>query len=217
LLEDPSNLAMRNGEIYSLSSPEKKIDYAKLLRRSHFASGGTMVMSSFFFDPPTEMSEAENNFLGNISMAYAFGTQAVLVEVDEETGKIDVLKVVAVHDAGRILNPVGAEGQIEGGVVMALSYALVEQLILDEGMVMNPSFADYKLFTSLEMPEIKVIFVGVPDTAGPFGAKGLGEHGCIPTAAALANALYDALGVRLHELPLTPDRVLGGLGGKNRK
>ncbi len=216
LLEDPSNLDVGNGEIYSKFSPEKRVDYAKLLRRSHFASGGTMVMSSYFFDPPTEMSEAENNFLGNISMAYAFGTQAVLVEVDEETGKIDVLKVVAVHDAGRILNPVGAEGQIEGGVVMSLSYALVEQLILDEGMVMNPSFADYKLFTSLEMPEIKVIFVGEPDPAGPFGAKGLGEHGCIPTAAALANALYDALGVRLQELPLTPDRVLDGLERKIR-
>lgn len=214
LLEDPSSLMIKNGEIYSVNSPGRKVDYAKLLRRGHFAQGGTMVMSSFFFDPPTEMSEAENNFVGNISMAYAFGTQAVLIEVDEDTGKIDVLKVVAVHDAGRILNPVGAEGQIEGGVVMSLSYALVEQLILDEGMVMNPSFADYKLLTSLEMPEIKVMFVGEPDPAGPFGAKGLGEHGCIPTAAALGNALYDAIGVRAKDLPLTPDKVVNLLAQK---
>jgi CO/xanthine dehydrogenase Mo-binding subunit len=215
LLEDPSNLQIKNGEIFSIKSPVKKVDYAKLLRRSHFTQGGRMIMSSFFFDPATEMSEAENNFLGNISMAYAFGTQAILVEVDEDTGKIEVLKVVAVHDAGRILNPVGAEGQIEGGVVMSLSYALVEQLILDEGMVVNPSFADYKLLTSLEVPEIKVIFVGEPDPSGPFGAKGLGEHGCIPTAAALSNAVYDALGVRLHELPLTPEKVVEALGKKN--
>jgi len=160
-----------------------------------------------FYDPPTEMADAETQ-MGNISAAYAFGTQAVLVQVDPETGKVEVLKVVAVHDAGRILNPIGAEGQIEGGVAMSLSYALTEQLILDEGAVLNPSFADYKLITIGETPEIKVIFVGEPDPAGPFGAKGVGEHGCIPTAAALANAVYDALGVRAYELPLTPERVL---------
>ncbi|HYB04828.1 MAG TPA: molybdopterin cofactor-binding domain-containing protein, partial [Nitrososphaerales archaeon] len=144
-------------------------------------------------------------------MAYAFGTQAALVEVDEDTGKVKVLKIVAVHDAGRILNPNGAEGQIEGGVVMSLGYTLMEHLILDEGVVVNPSFADYKLVTSLEVPEIEVEFVGNPDPAGPFGAKGLGEHGCIPTAAAIANAISDAVGVRLFELPATPDRVLQGI------
>ncbi len=205
--EDPSNLEIRNGEIFSLSNPRNRVDYAKLLRRSHFNREGTMIMSSSFFDPPTEMSDPET-FIGNISMTYGFGTQAVLVEVDNETGKIDVLKVIAVHDAGRILNPNGAEGQIQGGIVMSLSYAMVEQLILEEGMVMNPSFADYKILTSMEIPDIKVSFVGEPDPSGPFGAKGLGEHGCIPTAAALSNAVYDAIGIRLFELPLTSDKVL---------
>ncbi|MDH2901702.1 MAG: xanthine dehydrogenase family protein molybdopterin-binding subunit, partial [archaeon] len=194
-LDDPSKLEIKNGEIYSISDPKKRIEFTKLLRRVHFKQGGTMIMASAFFDPQTEMSDESG--IGNISMTYAFGTQAVLAEVDEETGKIDVLKVVAVHDAGRILNPNGAEGQIQGGVVMSLGYALFEELILDEGMVMNPSFADYKLVTSLEVPEIKVIFVGKPDPSGPFGAKGLGEHGCIPTAAAVANAVYDAIGVRI--------------------
>ena len=113
-------------------------------------------MSSAFYDPPTEMSDPDT-MLGNISMTYGFGTQAALVEVDEETGSVDVLKIVAVHDAGRILNPSGAEGQVQGGIVMSLSYTLYEQLILDEGMVMNPSFADYKLPTSLEIPEIEVL------------------------------------------------------------
>jgi CO/xanthine dehydrogenase Mo-binding subunit len=128
-----------------------------------------------------------------------------------ETGRVTVLKVVAVHDAGRVLNPNGAEGQVEGGVVMSLGYSLFEQLELEEGMVLNPSFADYKLVTSGEVPEIEVTFVGEPDPAGPFGAKGLGEHGCIPTAAAIANAVYDAVGARLYELPLTPERVLAAL------
>jgi CO/xanthine dehydrogenase Mo-binding subunit len=214
-LDDPSKLEMKNGEIYSVSDPKKRIEYAKLLRRAHFKQGGTMIMSSAFFDPQTEMSD--ENGIGNISMTYGFGTQAILVEVDEETGKIDVLRVVAVHDAGRILNPNGAEGQIQGGVVMSLGYALCEELILDEGMVMNPNFADYKIVTSLEVPEIKVIFVGRPDPSGPFGAKGLGEHGCIPTAAAVANAVYDAIGVRIFDLPLTPDKVVNALATKHEK
>lgn len=209
LLEDPSALEIKNGEVFSKSNPQKRIEYSRLLRRAHFKQGGNMIMVSAFFDPKTEMSD--ENSIGNISMAYAFGTQAVLVEVDKETGKIDVLKVVAVHDGGRILNPIGAEGQIEGGVVMSLGYALFEQLMLEEGMTLNPSFADYKLATSLEIPEIKVRFVGKPDPSGPFGAKGVGEHGCIPTAAALANAVFDAAGVRMHELPLTPEKVSASL------
>lgn len=214
LREDQSNLEIKNGEIFSLSNSGNRIGYTRLLRRSHFKQEGAMIMSSTFFDPPTEMSDSET-FLGNISMTYGFGTQAVLVEVDEETGRIDVLKVIAVHDGGRILNPIGAEGQIQGGIVMSLSYAMVEQLVLDEGMVMNPSFADYKLLTSMEIPEIRVSFVGEPDASGPFGAKGLGEHGCIPTPAALANAVYDAVKVRLNELPLTPDKILGAISKKD--
>jgi CO/xanthine dehydrogenase Mo-binding subunit len=210
-LDDPSKLEIKDGEIYSISdtSGKKRIEYSKLLRRAHFRQGGGMIMASAFYDPETDMSD--ENGMGNISMTYSFGTQAALVEVDEETGKIEVQKVVAVHDAGRIINPNGAEGQIQGGIVMSLGYSLFEQLILDEGMVMNPSFADYKLVTSLEVPEIKIIFVGKPDSFGPFGAKGLGEHGCIPTAAAIANAIYDAVGARIHELPLTPDKIISCL------
>jgi len=204
--EDPSNLDIRNGEIFSPVDDSKRVEYTKVLRRAHFRRDGSMILASAFYDPPTEMADPDT-MRGNISMAYAFGTQAALVEVDEETGKVTVLKVVAVHDAGRILNPTGAEGQIEGGVVMSLGYTLMEQLLLDEGMVVNPSFADYKLVTSLEVPEIEVEFVGSPDPAGPFGAKGLGEHGCIPTCAAIANAVYDAVGARIFELPFTPDKV----------
>ncbi len=211
--EDPANLEIVDGEI-ATADGKKRLDYARLLRRAHFRQGGSMIMASAFYDPQTEMADPDT-MLGNISMAYAFGTQAALVEVDEDTGKVKVLKIVAVHDAGRILNPNGAEGQIEGGVVMSLGYTLMEQLLLDEGVVVNPSFADYKLVTTLEVPEIEVEFVGSPDPAGPFGAKGLGEHGCIPTAAAIANAIYDAVGVRLFELPATPNRVLQGILKEN--
>jgi CO/xanthine dehydrogenase Mo-binding subunit len=204
--DDPENLEIKNGEIFT-PDRRKSVEYTKLLRRAHFRQNGTIVSASAFYDPQTEMADPKS-MQGNISMAYAFGTQAALVEVDRDTGKVKVLRIVAVHDAGRILNPNGAEGQIEGGVVMSLGYTLMEQLLLDEGMVVNPSFADYKIVTSLEVPEIEVEFVGTPDPAGPFGAKGLGEHGCIPTAAAIANAIYDAVGARLYELPATPDKIL---------
>ncbi len=205
--EDHSSLKIRDGVIFSRTDPKKSIPYDKLIRSVHFREGGTAVISTAFYDPPTEMADAETQ-KGNISAAYAFGTQAAVVEVDPETGKVEVVKVVAVHDAGRVLNPNGAEGQVEGGVAMSLSYALNEQLMLEEGAVLNPSLADYKLLTIAEAPEIKVIFVGQPEPAGPFGAKGVGEHGCIPTAAAVANAVYDAVGVRAYELPLLPERVL---------
>jgi xanthine dehydrogenase molybdenum-binding subunit len=212
--EDRASIAIKNGRLFSRTHPEKSIDYEKLVRRAHFRQGGTVIMATAFYDPPTEMADPVTQ-MGNISAAYAFGTQAALVQVDPETGKVNVLRIVAVHDAGRILNPNGAEGQIEGGVAMSLSYALSEQLVLEEGAVMNPSFADYKLLTIGEVPEMKVLFVGEPDPAGPFGAKGLGEHGCIPTPAALANAVYDAVGARLFELPLLPEKVLKAV--KERK
>ena len=168
--EDPSNLDIKYGEIFSLVDDSKRVEYTKVLRRAHFRREGSMILATAFYDPPTEMADPDT-MRGNISMAYAFGTQAALVEVDEETGKVTVLKVVAVHDAGRILNPTGAEGQIEGGVVMSLGYTLMEQLLLDEGMVVNPSFADYKLVTTLEVPEIEVEFVGNPDPAGHSGQR----------------------------------------------
>lgn len=205
--EEVSSMFIRDGQISSRTDPRKSIDYAKLVRRVHLRQGGTAVMVTAFYDPPTEMADPDTQ-IGNISATYGFGTQAALVEVDPETGKVEVLRIVAVHDAGRILNPNGAEGQVEGGVAMSIGYALAEQLVVQEGAVVNPSFADYKLFTVGEMPEIKVLFVGEPDSAGPFGAKGLGEHGCIPTAAAIANAVYDATGARLYELPLLPEKVL---------
>jgi CO/xanthine dehydrogenase Mo-binding subunit len=132
----------------------------------------------------------------------------VLLEVEPDTGAVRVLRVVSVHDAGRILNPLGAEGQVEGGVIMGLGYALTEQLVLEEGRVINPDLGQYKLITSMEAPEIAARFVGAEDPAGPFGAKGIGEAGCIPIAAAVANAICDALGVRIRDLPITPERVL---------
>jgi xanthine dehydrogenase molybdenum-binding subunit len=103
------------------------------------------------------------------------------------------------------------EGQIEGGAQMGLGYALSEELIVANGQVLNPDFHHYRLFTAADMPEIETILVETDDPGGPFGAKGVGEMGGTPTAAAIANAIYDAIGIRLTDLPMTPERVLAAI------
>ena len=147
--------------------------------------------------------------------AYGFGAQAVEVLVDTETGKIRVVKIVAAHDVGRAINPMYVEGQIEGGLQMGLGYALTEELQVKEGQILNPTFLDYRIPTALDMPAIETVIVETADPEGPFGAKGVGEMGGTPTAAAIANAVYDAVGIRLNQLPMTPERVLQALRETN--
>ncbi|OGL32394.1 MAG: hypothetical protein A3G97_03620 [Candidatus Rokubacteria bacterium RIFCSPLOWO2_12_FULL_69_21] len=179
------------------------------MRSGHFREGGRTLVTEAFYDPPTQMLNKE--LRGNISAAYGFAAQAVLVEVEEATGKVEVLKVVSAHDVGRALNPLACEGQVHGGIHMGLGYALTEQLIVENGYVLNPQFMEYAILHAVDMPEIEVRLIETVDPAGPFGAKGIGEAGAIPVAAAVANAVHDAVGVRIRELPLTPERVYRAL------
>lgn len=142
---------------------------------------------------------------------YVFATQIAEVEVDDETGEVDVLKVIAVHDCGTPINPMLVEGQIEGGISMGLGYALLEELVVENGKVENPNFVDYVLPTAMDMPEIEISLIENPDPLGPFGAKGIGEPATVPTAPAIINAIYDAVGVRIRELPVTPQKILNAL------
>ena len=143
--------------------------------------------------------------------SYAFACQVAEVEVDPRTGKVQVLKMTAAHDVGYPINLEQVEGQIEGGVVMGLGYALTEDLRMEEGRVLVDDFADYFVRRSQDVPEINPIIVTTDDAYGPFGAKGVGEAVMCPTAAAIANAIYDAVGVRIKELPITPAKVLKAL------
>lgn len=202
-----SSIVVENGVVYDRENPSKRIEFDKLVRRIHFREGGTNIVVSAFYDPPTVMQD--ESWRGNISAAYVFGAQAALVEVDQETGEVKVLKVVSVHDSGRIINPMAAEGQVHGGVHMGIGYALYEELVLEQGRVVNASFADYHVPTAQETPVVKAVFVENPDPAGPFGAKGIGETACIPTAAAIANAVYDATGRRVKKLPIKYRDILG--------
>ncbi len=143
----------------------------------------------------------------------SFGAHFVEVEVDTDTGRVRVLRYVAAHDSGRIINPRAALNQAEGAVSQMLGFALSEELVTDAatGVTLNPGYLEHKSPTILDYPDIQVIFADIIDPVGPLGAKGLGEVPSVGVAPAIANAIYDAVGVRLHRTPFTPDRVLAAL------
>jgi CO/xanthine dehydrogenase Mo-binding subunit len=158
--------------------------------------------------------------MGNVSPAYSFATQIAEVEVDETTGAVRVLRVTAAVDGGVAINPAGVEGQLEGSVVMGIGQALMEGFVMRQGVILNPSMLDYKVPQTHDAPEVETIIVEVTDPGGPFGAKGVGEFALVPTLAAVANAIYDAVGVRITSLPITREKMLaalreaGGDGGR---
>lgn len=162
--------------------------------------------------------QAEILGTGNAPQSNAFGYTAHFAEVavNTETGQLRVLRYVVAQDVGRAINPTVVEGQIEGSVAQGLGYALCEDLQVDAetGSVLNASFMDYKLMVASDMPPIEVIVVECPDPNGPFGAKGIGEISLPPVAPAIANAIWDAVGVRMSELPMTPPKVLAALARK---
>lgn len=212
----PDRLTAQNGKISVIGDSDRVMSIGKAARARHFREGGEVVSGEGWYDPPTKLVD-KDTYKGNISATYGFGAQMAEVEVDTETGIVRVLRLACANDVGRAINPMAVEGQIEGGAQMGLGYALTEEVVVRDGRVLNPDFLDYRLFTSADMPEIESIIIETDDPGGPFGAKGVGEMGGTPTAAAIANAIYDAVGVRLTQLPMTPERVLAALDRKQTK
>ncbi|MBP1723852.1 MAG: xanthine dehydrogenase, molybdenum binding subunit apoprotein, partial [Deltaproteobacteria bacterium] len=153
---------------------------------------------------------------GQVFPDFTFGTHAVEVAVDEDTGVLKVEKIVACYDVGRAINPLSVEGQIEGGAVYALGYGVSEEVMIREGRIQTPSFSEYLIPTSLDVPEIQTILIESGDGVGPFGAKGVGEPSVNSVAPAIANAVYDAVGVRVRELPITAEKVFMALREKGK-
>ncbi|MCP4165397.1 MAG: molybdopterin-dependent oxidoreductase [Chloroflexi bacterium] len=150
-------------------------------------------------------------------VAYSFAAHFAEVEVDIETGQIQVKQVVAVHEVGQAVNPIGVEGQIEGGIQQGIGHSLTEDYVIDKqtGQSLNASFVDYKMPLAMDMPKIKsIILEEVPHPTAPFGAKGVGEDPIIAIGPAIANAVFDAIGIRFRELPITPEKVLQALKEK---
>ena len=149
--------------------------------------------------------------------SYSFAAHFVEVQVDTETGQVDVLQVVPVHEVGRVIHPVAAQGQIEGGIQQGIGHTLTEDYVVDpkDGRSLNAGFVDYKMPLSMDMPPIRtVILETAPDPGGPYGAKGVGEDPIIAIGPAIANAVYNAIGVRFRHYPITPEDVLKGLKEK---
>ena len=205
-------LDLHGGHVVLKASGEPVFELGKLIRSLHFSDRAELVMTTHYYEPPSKHQDKQ--FKGDVSAAYAWATQVAEVEVDTRTGIVRLLKITGAHDVGRVLNRLGIEGQIEGGVVMGQGYALTESLIVENGVIRNPAFRDYKLVTAPEMPEMDISFIETMDGEGPQGAKGVGEAPAICVAAAVANAIHNATGVRITSLPFTPERVYRALHGE---
>jgi len=198
-------LDLRQGWVVQDADGATVMPLDRLLRKMHFQKDAELVMVTDYYEPPSE-EEAEGH-VGDMSAAYSHAVHVAEIEVDTETGEIRVEKITSAQDVGRIVNEMGLEAQIEGGIIMGLGYAISEQLQIVEGQVKNPSFRDYKVITSPEVPELDLHFVETMSQTGPMGAKGIAELPTIVIAPAIANALYNATGVRIFDPPMTPEKV----------
>ena len=194
---DPDGVDFANGLFTSRSDPELRMTFKEVAARLD-QTGGPM------------------NTTGAITQrggAGGFGTHIVDVAVDPETGKVDILRYTAVQDAGKAVHPAYVEGQMQGGVAQGIGWALNEEYYVDPvGTMLNSTFLDYRMPTSLDLPMIETIIVEVPNPDHPFGVRGVGETPIIPPVAAVANAIHDALGLRLYQTPMNPARILEALG-----
>jgi CO/xanthine dehydrogenase Mo-binding subunit len=185
--------------VYAKEAPERGFSLGQLARLSLTSKAG-----------PIQGTAA----LSAMPFAPVFNTQAVEVRVDRETGAVKIVRFVQAQDVGVALNPMAVEGQIEGGAVQGIGRALSEEVVIREGRILNPSLTTYLMPLAPDMPPIENVLVEVPTEAGPFGARAVAEPPGFGPPAAIANAIADAVGVRLKELPLSPEKILRALRGE---
>ena len=181
---------------------------SEVMAKKFGPKGGSVLAEGHYSPDGSPLLAAPGGQEAMSSIFWMFVTHAVEIEVDTETGVVRVIKVAAAHDVGRAINPVGCEQQIEGAVVMGLSNTLFEEFKMANGRIVNDSFADYKLATTMDLPEIVPILIESQHTEGPYGAKGVAEPAVAPVAPAVANAIFDAVGLRIKSLPITPEKIL---------
>jgi CO/xanthine dehydrogenase Mo-binding subunit len=189
------DLEIEDGRVVVRGVPDKGVTLASIGKK------GNLYMSKI----PPVLGVSHPAFA---VQAPAFAAELAKIEVDPDTGQTTIHDFVVVQDAGKAINPLGVEGQMQGGAVQSIGIALTEAMMYDKnGRLMNPSLLDYRKLTAADLPNIETIIVEVPAPAGPFGARGVGEPPIVPAPAALANAVHNATGVRLTELPLSPERI----------
>lgn len=211
---DPGALVARGGRIAVADFPEVGMDWAAAARLA-FARGGPVVGTGLY-QPPRNLGGGFKGGTVGTSPAYSFSTAVAEVTVDLETGYVTVDRFTDFSDAGTVINPITFHGQVEGSIVMGLGETLLEDMVTTPaGAFANPTLHDYLIPTIREVPEIVTAAVESYEPRGPFGAKEIGEGSLLPVLGAIANAIYDACGVRITELPITPEKILDGLKGRS--
>jgi 4-hydroxybenzoyl-CoA reductase alpha subunit len=208
------DLEMKDKQIYVKGSPQKAVSYAQIGAAAYYKKKKPLVAHGYYNGPEVPSDFDPVTYRGYPSPALVFGTHLAEVEVDPATGKVEVLNFVAAHDLGKAINPLLVEGQIEGGAAQGIGWSLMEGLQFDNGKILNPNFHDYKMLTIKDIPKITSLLIETIDPNGPFGAKGIGECAMVPTAPAIVNAIYDAVGVRIKDLPASPEKVFMDLKAK---
>jgi CO/xanthine dehydrogenase Mo-binding subunit len=202
------DLELDQGVVRSISSPSTFKTIGELAKLHIWRHGGEGLQVKGTWDAQTTMHQ---NLYGNVAPAYSFAAQAVEVEVDTETGQVEVIKSFVSDDCGKALNPMAVHGQSNGAAAQAIGWALYENLQIENGRLTNMDFADYTMPTADALPALESGIVESLDPNGPYGAKGASETAILPGAPAIANAVFDAVGIRIADLPITPEKVLAAL------
>ncbi len=209
----PDQLEAKERKISVKNFPQRNLPIGEVANHAQVVMGQP-ALGTASYNPATVAMDPETG-QGKPFATYVYATQIAEVDVDDETGEVEVLRIVASHDCGTAINPMLVEGQVEGGISMGVGFALQEEILFDaNGRQVNPNLTNYIMPTSLDMPEIEVDIVDNYDPTGPFGAKGVGEPTSVPTAAAIVNAIHDAVGVRITSLPATAEKVLAAIKAK---
>jgi len=209
----PDQLEAKDHKIVVKGFPQRNMHIGDVANHARTVTGEPPIGSASF-NPATVALDPETG-QGKPFGTYVYATQIAEVEVDDETGEVEVLRIVASHDCGTPINPMLVEGQVEGGISMGVGFALQEEILFNaQGVQINPNLTNYIMPTSLDMPEVEVDIVDNYDPSGPFGAKGVGEPTLVPTAACILNAIYNAVGVRITSLPATAEKVFNAIQAK---
>lgn len=207
----PDNLDLKDSIVFVSGAADKAVPFSQIGAASYAQNQEVLTGIGYYDGPEIAPDFDPKSYYAYPGPAMSFATHLAEVEVDPETGRVELINFYAAHDSGKIINPLMAEGQIEGGAVMGFGWALTEDFKLDNGKMLNPNFHDYKIFSIKDIPVIDPILIETTDPNGPFGAKGLGECAMVPTAPAILNAIYNAIGVRICDMPATPEKIFNHL------
>jgi len=215
----PDDLEMRNRSVFVKSKPEKPVTFGEILRYNIQKHLGDPLIGLGYKKavPEIEFYPSLSRGTGRFTDAYGLAAATAEVEVDKETGRVKVLKICIADDCGYEINPAGIHGQMVSQAVMGMGDALLEEVIDEGGRVLNPNLVDYEIPRAFDIPEIVILNGSDPDPNGPFGGKEAGECARAAVIPAIANAIYDAVGVRIHRVPITPEKVLNALRSKEKE